>query len=283
MKPRTLTFAVMLLSGCCIMPAKAGQIDSITYTDLNPTTTTINLTTAGTLDWVKWGNGETSGTSYATPVMLVGSGINPTLTGLGSPPQGTSVALIPFAPVPMVSPSFTWTNGTIAMNGGGPIGTVVSETILPAQNSYPIGLGASFTAEASAAPQVLDIYVQGFNARMNLSASLSGGGSGSLLASTAALIPVATIGGSNDFSFGVFAIEYSGAGETLTVNLTAANQSSIPTTAPQYQFANAGVFAATLTGAAVPEPSSLVLTAIGSVPLVGIWLKRRKKGSATVA
>jgi hypothetical protein len=168
------------------------------------------------------------------------------LTPLGDAPPGASVILVPFAPPPITTIlDFTWTDGTEDMAGGGPVGTVVSETIDPAQFSYPLGLGAEFQAEADAAPRQLNVYVQGFNTQMRLTATLSGGDSDSLLASDAAvnLVPDAD---NNYFSAGIFSIVYAGDGETLTVDLTADNQDGIPTDAPEYVFPNAGVFAATV-------------------------------------
>ena len=133
------------------------------------------------------------------------------MTPLGDAPPGASVILVPFAPPPITTIlDFTWTDGTEDMAGGGPVGTVVSETIDPAQFSYPLGLGAEFQAEADAAVN---------------------------------LVPDAD---NNYFSAGIFSIVYAGDGETLTVDLTADNQDGIPTDAPEYVFPNAGVFAATV-------------------------------------
>ncbi len=258
-----------LIAGLCGLEVDAGQIYGISYSDI-ATDSTVNLTTAGSLDWVKWGNGQSGNVAYTTPVMTGSSIINPSLTPLGSPPSGTSVALEPFAPVANVTPLFTWTNGTIAMAGGNPVGTSVSETILPAQFSYPNGLGLSFQATAAATPQELTVYVAGFNTRMDLSASLSGGAMIRCLPPAATLVPVAVGNtGNNYFSLGVFSIIYSGAGETLTIDLTASNQNGIPTDAPQYVFPNAGVYAAVVSAASVPEPSSVVLSAIGLGGILG--------------
>jgi hypothetical protein len=270
-----LGFAFLWIAVLLVSTAEAGVI-SITYTDLTPGSTT-DLTAAGTLDWVKWGNGETTGTlPYASPQKVGGSIINPTLSPLGSVPAGQSVELVPFAPVQNVTPAFSWTNGTLAMSGGNPVGTSVSETIVPAQFSYPLGLGLSFQASADVTTRVLNLYVVGFNSRMELDASLSGGGGSGLLASNAALVPVDAGGaGNNFFSFGVFSIVYSGAGQTLTVDLTANNQSGISSSAPQFAFPNAGVFAATVSASAVPEPSALLLSAIGLAGLLGARVFRR--------
>lgn len=183
--------------------------------------------------------------------------------------------IVGFNPPP-VTLDFTWTDGTEPMDNGGPVGTVISETINPAQFSYPLGLGASFQAEAAATSRILNIFVQGFNTRMQLTASLSDGGSSSLIASNAVLNLMPTLN-NNYISVGVFSVEYRGAGETLTINLTAANQSGVPTNAPQYGFRNAGVFAATVVeGSAIPEPSSLVSGGIaGLLGLVYARVRRR--------
>jgi hypothetical protein len=273
MKARVFILAIVAIVGPSVSSVSAGDIYNINYTDLASGTTT-DLTTAGTLDWVKWSNGE-SGTSYTTPVKVGGDGIGPDLTALGSVPSGQTVVLRPF-PATAGSLAFNWTDGTAPMAGGGPVISGVTETISPAQNSYPLGLGLSFQAAASATPELLNLYVFGFNARTNVTASLSGGGTDSLLASSAALNKINDgPGATNYYSFGVFSIEYSGAGETLTVDLTAANQSGIPTDATQYVFRNAGAFAATLSGASVPEPSSLVLSITGLVGVVGYGSLRR--------
>jgi hypothetical protein len=281
MKTRVLALLTVVIAGWGASSANAGIL-GISYSDVTPGST-IDLTTLGTLDWVKWGNGEATGSlPYATPSESGGSIINPTLTPVGSVPSGQSVVLVPFSPTSGETPLFSWTNGTIPMSGGNPVGTVVSETITPAQFSYPLGLGASFQVTGSASPCTLDVFVQGFNCRMNLTVTSSGGQSDSLIASSAALIPIASSpgAGNNDYSFGMFSIGYVGAGETFTISLTAANQSGIPTNAPQYGFANAGLFgAALMQGAAVPEPSSIVLSMIGLGGLAGFALLRSRNKS----
>ncbi|RUL81810.1 PEP-CTERM sorting domain-containing protein [Tautonia sociabilis] len=280
MKFRLLAASILASVAAIVHPADAGSIFSISYTDLPIGSTTTDLTAAGTLDWVKWGNGDAFGTvPFATSEKAGASLIDPTLTPLGSAPSGASVVLVPFAPDPTLPIlDFTWTDGTEPMAGGGPVGTVVSQTITPAQTSYPNGLGLSFQVQADADPRQLDVYVQGFNTRMRLSAELSGGGGSSLLAATA-LIDQLPAYNNNFFSAGKFSVIFSGAGETLTIRLTADNQVGIPTDAPQSLFRNAGVFAATVATAdlpAVPEPSSLLLMLAGGVPPAGLWLLRRR-------
>jgi hypothetical protein len=279
MRAFVLRFVLMMLIASAVAPVCAGDIFGISYTDL-ATTSSTDLTTAGTLDWVKWGNGDaTNTTDYAISQKTGGSIINTALTPLGTVPQGQSVVLEAFAPppAPTTTPSFSWSDGTSPMAGGNPVSTSVSETIFPNQSSYPLGLGLSLQVAADAAPRELDLYVVGFNARMQLTATLSGGGTESLIASSAALNPVPVpTGGNNYDSYGIFSILYSGAGETLTVNLTADDQSGIPTSAPQFGFPNAGVFAATVNVATVPEPSSWVLSALGLGGVLGYRRLRRR-------
>jgi hypothetical protein len=79
MKPRALQVVTFLFAGLCGLKVDAGQIYGITYSDI-ATDSTVNLTTAGSLDWVKWGNGESGNVAYTTPVMSGSSIINPSLT-----------------------------------------------------------------------------------------------------------------------------------------------------------------------------------------------------------
>jgi hypothetical protein len=98
--------------------------------------TTTDLTAAGTLDWVEWGNGQTS-LPFTLPQKIGGTIIDPTLTPLGDCTPGRVGD--PFAPPPITTIlDFSWTDGTEDMAGGGLVGTVVSETIDPAQFSYPL-------------------------------------------------------------------------------------------------------------------------------------------------
>jgi len=52
--------------------------------------------------------------------------------------------------------NFDWTDGDAPTSGSSD--TVISQTILPAQFDYPIGLGASFTADAAVETCTLDVY-----------------------------------------------------------------------------------------------------------------------------
>jgi len=207
-----------------------------------------DLTAAGTLDWVKWGNGEADGVVFTTVEKTGGTIINSALTEIDPTAAGApSVILATFNPATSIL-GFSWTDGTAAMAGGNPVDNVVTQTMTPAQFSYPIGIGQSFTAAATAESRVLDVYVQGFNSDMQLTAALSGGASQSITVSPT-INPVGDA--PNFFSFGRFRIIYSGAGETLTVSTMTINDGS--RVGDQSSFANAGMFAATVAPAsAVP-------------------------------
>jgi hypothetical protein len=207
-----------------------------TYTDLAEGTA-INLTATGTLDWVKWGNGENNPPVSVPHKFGVTPQINMNLTPFGTAPPGGFVALAPFSGGNNLE--FTWTDGTIPPAGGS-TDTVLSETILPTQPNYPLGLGAFFTCAAAKEDRILDVYVQGFNSDILITATLSGGKSDSVVISPSknpASDP------SNDYSYGRYRITFAGEGETLTV--TAKTQLPI-TDGSDFLFPNAGFFAATL-------------------------------------
>jgi len=259
-----------LLSAVCLfsIPASGGIVTG-TYFDLADGTT-IDLTATGTLDWIKFGNGENNTTTFlnttkiGNPVFLPAS-----LTPLGTPPANHSVDLIAFTGGGVLN--FLWSNGNFGMyNGAGPVDTVVTETISPADvGSYPIGLGASFQALAAAQTRELDVYVQGFDADTLITASLSGGGTASTVV-TPSHNP--TSDPANDYAIGRYHIAYSGVGETLTISVTTQDPR---TDGAQNAFANAGFFAATVTeAAAVPEPSTLILTGLGLLALVCVALRQ---------
>jgi hypothetical protein len=268
---RCLPICVVLLSG---IPAQGGIVSS-SYTEV-ANGTTVDLTATGSLDWIKFGNGENGTTTFlnttkiGNPVFLPAS-----LTALGTPPPGHSVNMIAFTGQGVMK--FLWTNGNFAMyNGAGPVDTVVGETIVPAVNSYPIGLGASFQALAAAQARSMDVYVQGFDANMVLSASLIGGASAAPIVVTPSQHPASDP--TNDYAVGRFHIDYSGAGETLTISVLTQDPR---TTGTQSAFANAGFFAATVNQAtpSTPEPASLTLLAAGAVILAARPALRRIKSS----
>jgi len=204
----------------------------------------IDLTAAGTADWVKWGNGEAEGLVFATVEKTGGTIIDSALTVTDPTAAGApSVVLSTFNPATSVL-DFSWTDGTAAMAGGGPVDNVVTQTMTPAQFDYPIGIGQSFTAAAAAELRVIDVYVQRFDSDMLLTAALSGGESQSIIVSPT-VNPVGDA--ANVYSFGRFRILYSGVGETLTVSTLTLNDGS--RVGAQSPFANAGMFAAAVTPA----------------------------------
>jgi hypothetical protein len=220
----------------------AGQVTGV-YTEL-PLGTPINLTSAGTTDWVKWG--VTGGGPGWTPVAKAGvpALISRTLAPLGTPPAGTNVVLIGIAALPPGNLlNFTWSDGTGPAAGFSD--TVVTETILPAQFDYPLGLGAAMSVQASVTPRILDVYVQGFNADMVITATLSSGASTSTIVSPTKNPPGDPL---NNLSAGRYRVTFAGAGQTLVVSVRTTN----PVRPGSVRFPNAGFFAATLTETASP-------------------------------
>ncbi|MAE63421.1 MAG: hypothetical protein CMJ18_04045 [Phycisphaeraceae bacterium] len=229
--------AVVLVSA----PLRAGVL-SASYTDL-PTDTVVDLSAPGTLDWVKWGNNEAAGSTAWATVRKAGATpiIDGTLTVLGNGPAGTTVVNASFSDGLIIS---EWSDGDAPAAGSS--SSVVTQAIVPAQFDYPIGLGTSLTAAATAATRTLDVYVQGFNADMLVTAALSGGGSDSVV-----VVPTKTLFG-QAFSSGVFSVDYSGAGETITVSAQTQDPRRGATTFP-----NAGFYAARV----IPEPATAALVA----------------------
>src|SRR5262249_50211864 len=159
-----LRYSVALaVIACSALSARADTVTA-TYTEL-PNGTSIDLTATGSVDWVKWGNTTTPFVlGFATAEKVGGTVLNPALTPLGTAPPGYAVTLASFSGAGDMK--FNWTDGPAPMAGGGPVDTSVTETLSPAAFSYPIGIGATFTANASAATRVLDVYVAGFDSDM---------------------------------------------------------------------------------------------------------------------
>jgi hypothetical protein len=241
---------------------------------------TIDLTAQGTLDWAKYGTDNSNNNFNFFVATKVGNPvISPNITPIG----GGGTTLIQFGnPNGPGNLNFTWTNGNFGMGFPGPpvssVNSVITETIVPPQNSYPLGLGAQITANVDSNTRVLDVYVQGFNSVMTVSASLSGGPS-----TSTNVTPDMQLSDGNFYSFGVYQIDYSGdPSETLTVSVqTSLDQPTNPPWAnsPQAAFPNAGIFAATVSEVSVvPEPASFCLMAIGG--LVGLYGRARARRRA---
>ena len=113
------------------------------------------------------------------------------------------------------------------------------------------------TALASAGTRVLDVYVQGFNADMQITATMSGGGSDSEVVSPTKNPPGDP---TNNYSAGRYRVTFSGAGEVLTVTVRTVN----PAQPGGVGFPNAGFFAAALRSA--DHPLALALNATAYEP-----------------
>jgi hypothetical protein len=268
----TLTLAILSLSSSA---AFAGDISGAFFPLSEGTE--IDLSAEGTLDWVKFGNGE-----HDTPDYLVATKIGnpvfipPLLTPLGAElvPVDQNLELFAFNGGGVLN--FVWDNGNFGMhNDPGPVDTVVTQAITgDGVVEYPIGIGASFTAKAISATRVMNVYVQSFNADFRISASLSGGVSFTGEFQPDFFQPASDPG--NDYAAGYFQIMYSGEGETLTVSI---ETMSPRTDGAQAAFANAGFFAATVQGPLIPEPSTFALAAAG-LALIGM-LRFRRRGATS--
>lgn len=154
--------------------------------------------------------------------------------------------------------NFTWSDGFGPFAGVSDM--VVTETIFPAQTDYPLGLGAAMQVSASSATRVLDVYVQGFNADMLLTATLSGGASTSVVVAPSKN-PFSDP--TNNFSSGRYRVIFSGLeGQVLTVTARTVS----PVRPGSVRFPNAGFFAATLTDvapSALPPPTSFAAQTSG--------------------
>ncbi len=262
-----LSLGILLLVCCAVSAASQSYASSLSasYSEL-PAGTLVDLTATGTEDWIKFGNGENNSTSFLNTTKIGNPVFLPaTLAPLGTAPDG-SVELIAFTGQQNLN--FTWSNGNFGMyNGTGPVDTVVTETVDPPANSYPIGIGATFQALAFGQLQSMDVYVQGFDANMLITATLSDGTTTSTVVTPSQNPPSDP---SNDYALGDYHILYSGAGQTLTISVLTQDPR---TTGTQAAFANAGFFAATV--AIVPEPSTATLALLALLPL-GLLARRRR-------
>ncbi len=250
--------------GLNVLLAHAATL-STSYTEL-PAGTSIDLTATGTEDWIKFGNGENNSTSFLNTTKIGNPVFLPaTLTATGTAPSG-NVSLIAFTGEQTLN--FTWSNGNFGMyNNTGPVDTVVTETVVPAVDSYPIGLGASFQATAFAQLQSMDVYVQGFDSSMVITATMS---DGTTMSTTVAPTQNPPTDPTNNYAIGDFHILYAGAGQVLTVSVASADP---VTGGSNAAFPNAGFFAATVS--IVPEPSTFSLAGLAAAALALFARTRR--------
>ena len=171
----------------------------------------IDLTAEGTNDWTHWALGSVSVFNHkdaggGTPVGLIS---NFTENGSGSPTRAADL-------ITQIGTSLSWSDGT-PTSVAGPTGDYVYVDV-DGDNQ-----GFSFTAGASADTRSLRVHggnwAQNSGHLIDLVATMSGGGSDS---QTAVTMP--TVSGQN--SYGYFDINFSGAGETLTVDLLSNNAGS---------------------------------------------------------
>ncbi len=244
--------AVAVVCGLLAPVARGGDV-TVGYTPLTEGST-IDLTAEGTLDWVKFGNGEHDTGAFFVATKIGNLVFLPATLAATGDGGDSFVELIAFTGGNVLN--FSWSDGNFGMyNEPGPVDTVVTETLNPPDDEYPIGLGATFQATAIAQTRTMNVYVQAFNAPMLITASMSGGGEESITVSPDAnwFNPASDPG--NDYAAGRFSIDYSGAGELLTVSVQTLDPRTDGTHAA---FANAGFFAASVAGP-VPEPSTLAL------------------------
>lgn len=264
---RLLTCVVACLYA---FPSQADLL-SVSYTPMTQGELT-DLTTwtfpgGNNIDWVKWGGSGESGLSFSVIEKVGGTIIDPTLTMIDPTPPGAPT-VVPAAFSGDSTLTFDWSDGSPTASGTS-VDTVVSQTMTPAQNSYPIGIGQSFNVQASSDLRILDVFVQGFDSDMQLMASLSGGDNASIIVpiDDPSTIPI----GNEFFSVGRFRVIYSGLGETLTVSTSTVNDAS--RMGDFSQFANAGMFAAVVS---TPEPSSLSLLTLGGALFVFVQRRTRR-------
>jgi hypothetical protein len=265
MNLRTYCSALLLL-GLGSLSAQAGFVSG-SYTEL-PAGTNIDLTATGQFDWIKFGNGENNSLTFLTTTKIG----NPIfLPGNTQPIGDPDAALIAFTGQGNLN--FFWTDGNFGMyNVTGPVDTVMGETLDPFSSPYPIGLGASIEAKAATDLRRIDVYVQGFNADMVITATMSGGGPNSqqqILVSPSQNPPGDP---NNDYALGVYSALFSGSDEILTITVNTQNP---VTDGAQADFANAGFFAATVQ---IPEPSTFLLAALGLLPC-GFMARRKRSRS----
>jgi hypothetical protein len=223
-------FAVMCVAVLvAAVTANAGTITGGSLTSLNDQDTFVDLTAEGTTDWVNWG---------WTTEKLGGTAIDSALTVIGGGTPGVAWDS---------RINVSWTDGDPNPTGNNEKGF---NHIGP-----NVGDGLSFTVTATEATQTLRVYVAGWAGEGIFTAALSGGGSYTETFSARQ---------DSEHQYGVFELDFAGAGETLTVTYTMGEDIANTT------WANIGLQAATLSP--VPEPATMVLLGLGALTLI-----RKKK------
>jgi hypothetical protein len=218
-----------------------------------------NLTTEGTTDWAVWGfaNGGTSTSLSPDNRKIGGSGISD-LTSIsnGNPLRG----LGQFGSYG--ESTFNWSNGTPVLSATGAFTGIQHDGF--GQPFSTIGEGFSFTVPADTNLRTVTLYNTVNHGNSELTATLSDGSAVPFVFDSHHIL---------DFNGpDIYAITYAAnsAGQSLTVKLvlTAPDASGNNT-------ANVAIQAVDLTFAAVPEPSSLALLALGG-GVVAAWRRWRK-------
>ena len=221
--------SLMLVCVVCLLvvgPAMGGVVSG-TFTSLNDQDTYIDLTAEGLVDWVDWGpevNEKAGGTAINSALTLIGDGA---IKAANDSRIRTS-----------------WTDGDPTAAGTDVRSFSYTGTVA--------GNGLSFTVTATEATQTLKVYVAGWNGEGILDATLSGGGTYGETFSARQ---------DSNHQYGVFEIDFAGAGEILTISYTMGENGG------GTAWDNIGLQSATL----VPEPATMLLLGLG-----GLVLRRRK-------
>lgn len=232
-------------------------------TSLNVTNTSYNLTTYGASgDWIRWlepgSNGSAASPSSYDHSSTGGSSISTYTTLAGSPIQ------IANSPSDTGGNTFSWTNGTTYTNSSsavGNLGYVYS-------NNFSTGDKFSFTITALATSGYVTVWAVNYNT--NLTMTAAGYNSGNVLQDSGTG-SWTNAGFTSNARFGVFTYAYSGAsaGDYIKVTLTQNTATGITP--------NVGLYAASVSPTAVPEPATYLLVGFGGF---AILLARRRLCSA---
>jgi hypothetical protein len=241
LKTAALTAAVALMTAASVY----GETISGTLTSpVSSSASPININTGAT-DWAYYGSTASTAITKAG-----GPGVFSSMSGAGSLIGGDSQTYISYS-------------------GG------VGGASATARREFNYGTQLSFTYTLSAASETVSVYVVGYNALADLSATLSGD-STATWSLNKALLPY-SIDGNNTgalHTYGLVNLTISGTvGETLTFTITRENTSGGITGG------NVGIQAASVV-AGVPEPTSMTLVVVGLFCLLAYaWRKWQTCGN----